>query len=642
MRSASESVAFRRRLIRRPPRAGMMGLAGFVLVLWTMPPGETPVADAAMRNDVTTVRTLLQEGADVNAAQGDGMTALHWAARHDNVELARMLLYAGANLRATTRIGGYTPLLLAGLAGRAAMLDLLLEAGADPNTATTTGATALHLATATGEADAVRTLIAHGADVDAREAAAGQTPLMFAAAANRVAAMEVLLEHGANPGITTRVIDLDARAREDAAERRRHIARVRAHRAERATPAAAPDSAAGKKPSSDSTAAVRNPTGELREGPRPEAAGETPKAEASRATPDSTRTSQPVPTAQAEGGTPSGAGAEKKPAAPRPLSYAQLVGAEGGLSALHYAVRQGNRAAVETLLEAGADINEATAGDHTSPLLIATINGHFDLALFLLERGADPNLASAAGVTPLYAVINVQWAPHAFYPQPSPAQEHATHLEVMRALLDAGADPNVRLEKKVWYTGYNFDQSGVDESGATPFWRAAQASDVDAMRLLVEHGADPTVWSRVVPERRAPNGRNAHEDPTAPPPVPIGGPAVSPLHVATGAGYDGNFHRNAMYGWMPAVRYLVEELGFDVNVPDYKGYTPLHNAAFRGDNAMILYLVEHGADVTAVARSGQTTVDMANGPIQRLQPFPETIALLEGMGAKNNHRCLSC
>jgi len=95
-------------------------------------------------------------------------------------------------------------------------------------------------------------------------------------------------------------------------------------------------------------------------------------------------------------------------------------------------------------------------------------------------------------------------------------------------------------------------------------------------------------------------------------------------------------------GWIPAMRFLVEELGADVNARDYNGYTPLHHAAARGDNEMIRYLVDLGADVTAVARSGQTTVDMANGPVQRIEPFPETIALLESLGAKNNHRCVSC
>jgi ankyrin repeat protein len=121
---------------------------------------------------------------------------------------------------------------------------------------------------------------------------------------------------------------------------------------------------------------------------------------------------------------------------------------------------------------------------------------------------------------------------------------------------------------------------------------------------------------------------------------------VYPLHAASGVGYGtsrvGQQHRHVPDGWLPAVKYLVEELGVDVNVRDHEGYSAVHNAAARGDNEMILFLVEHGADVMGVSRRGQTTVDMANGPQQRVQPFPETISLLESMGAINNHNCLSC
>jgi ankyrin repeat protein len=86
----------------------------------------------------------------------------------------------------------------------------------------------------------------------------------------------------------------------------------------------------------------------------------------------------------------------------------------------------------------------------------------------------------------------------------------------------------------------------------------------------------------------------------------------------------------------------VEELGADVHFRDHNGYNAVHHAAARGDNELVSYLVNQGVNVTEVSRRGQTTVDMANGPVQRIQPFPETIALLESLGATNNHRCLSC
>ena len=263
----------------------------------------------------------------------------------------------------------------------------------------------------------------------------------------------------------------------------------------------------------------------------------------------------------------------------------------------------------------------------------------------LLDMGADPNRASDAGATPLYAVLNVHWAPKARHPQPLEHEQQQTgYLELMRALLEAGADVNARLERTLWFTTYNRDLLGVDRTGATPFWRATHATDVPAMKLLLEYGADPHLPTIKVPQRSF--GPRNDTDHSGLPPVPIGGPAVPPIHAAAGVGYGqgfaGNSHRHAPDGWMPTMRFLVEELGADVNARDLNGYTPVHHAAARGDNEMILYLVERGADVTAVARNGRTTVDMANGPVQRIQPFVETVALLERLGAKNNHRCVSC
>ena len=125
-----------------------------------------------------------------------------------------------------------------------------------------------------------------------------------------------------------------------------------------------------------------------------------------------------------------------------------------------------------------------------------------------------------------------------------------------------------------------------------------------------------------------------------------GGPGAFPIHAAAGVeygeGFAGNAHRHAPGGWLPAIKYLVEELGADVNARDNDGYTPLHHAAARGDNEVILYLVSKGADVKAVARTGQTTADMANSPVQRLSPIPETVALLMKLGSKNSNKCVVC
>ena len=99
-----------------------------------------------------------------------------------------------------------------------------------------------------------------------------------------------------------------------------------------------------------------------------------------------------------------------------------------------------------------------------------------------------------------------------------------------------------------------------------------------------------------------------------------------------GQGYAGNAHRHTPDGWLPSVKLLVS-LGADVNARDYNGNTPLHHASSRGDNQVVMYLVEHGADVTALNRRGQTTADMANGPTQRVQIFPETVDLLGRLGS---------
>src|SRR5215831_4242929 len=140
------------------PLSGMMLAAGPMT-------GAAAVVDAAMTGNRDAVRALLKDGADVNTAQADGMTALHWAAQKGDVELAKVLLYASANVRATTRIGGYTPLLIASKNGDAEMIEALIGGGADANNATTNGTTALMLAAAAGKVDAVRALLAKGADV---------------------------------------------------------------------------------------------------------------------------------------------------------------------------------------------------------------------------------------------------------------------------------------------------------------------------------------------------------------------------------------------------------------------------------------------------------------------------------------------
>lgn len=544
------------------------------------------LVDAAMQGNKDAVRLLLKQGADVNSAQGDGMTALHWAVQKGDVELVQTLLYAGANLRAATRIGGYTPLLIAGKSGNAAMVEMLVGAGADPNATTANGATPLMLAAQAGNAAAVKALVERGANVNAKEKVKGETALTFAAAYGRADVIRVLTAHGADPKVTTNVMDM-AEYNKEEQERLQQFQQQQAAQAGRG----------GAEP--------------------------------------------------ARGGR--GFNPNAKPGIDRQYNFTELVGYWGGMAPMHLAARQGELDAVKALIEAGADVNQRAVGDKSTPMLVATINGRFDLAKYLLDNGADPNAAQHNGVTPLYAALNCQWAAKALYPQPRAyEQQHTSYLELMTALLEKGADPNARLTKKVWYAQYDFDQSGVDEAGSTPFWRAAYAADVDAMKLLVAHGADVNIPTMRMPGRVRTGdvGERAVADISPKPPIPVGGPAVAPLLAASGQGYGegfaANHHRFAPGGMLAAVKYLVEELHADVNVQDHEGNTAIHNAAARGDNEMIEYLVSKGADPKIVNRAGQTTVDMANGPVQRISPFPDTIKLLEGMGVKNNHKCVAC
>ncbi|MGQ0734830.1 MAG: ankyrin repeat domain-containing protein [Acidobacteriota bacterium] len=625
--------------------AGVVAALGMAVMLGAI--AEAPVADAAMAGDRDTVRALLKQGVDVNASQGDGMTALHWAARRGDLEMAQMLLYAGANAKASTRLGEQTPLLMASQIGHTGLVDVLIKAGADPKAATSNGTTPLMLAAASGSAPTVNLLLQHGADPNAVESARGESALMFAAAYNRVEAMQALLARGANWRAATKVVDLAGLTSPEEEFFRQQQQQGGQQGGPPQAQGRGPGGPGGPGGPPAQAAAGRGPGGQGGPGGPPAAAGAPAGAGPGRGP-------QGGPPAAGPGRGPGGPAqaANRGPdiaGVTRQFRFNELVSTQGGLTPLLFAARHGHLEAVKVLLDSGADLHQVSEGDQTSPLLMAIINGHYDLAKYMIERGANVTQAATNGVTPLYGVLNVQWAPKALYPQPRAyTQQKATHLEMMKLLIDKGADVNARLKMKVWYSGYNFDLSGVDEIGATPFWRAAYASDIEAMKLLVAHGADHHVaTSRPAGRpRTGDGGRENVQDVSGLPPVPVGGPAVTPLQAASGVGYAEGFaansHRYAPGGMLAAVKYLIEELGADVNARDHEGNTALHHAASRGDVDMILYLVEKGADVKAVNREGQTTADMANGPVQRTQPYPEALALLVKLGARNNNKCVSC
>ena len=590
------SVARRRTGLRV---ASMAALS--LMVFAGATPYESLVADAAQKRDLEAVRALLQQGADPNAAQPDGLTGLHWAALNDELGIAEILLYAGATVSPVTRVGGYTPLHLASQSGHGVVARTLLEAGADANAYTTTGVSSLHFAAQADAAEAILALIEHGAEVDARDTFSNRTPLMFAAYRGAVEATEALVRADADVSATTAV--------KDYVEISRAASTYRARR-NRIVAAAEPPE------------------------PRPERQQ-----------------------ARGGGGNNSQRAPCVAPGLPEIRSSTEQIGQQGGFAALHFAAREGHIEAARLLLGSGANVDQVTAGDQSTALVVAAINGNYDLARTLLEADADPNLLSDDGVGPLFATLNIEWSLRTWYPQPQAfRQQQTSYLDLMELLLDAGADPNEQTQTHIWYAAYNAGRMGVDFTGATPFWRAAYAADVAAMRLLADNGADPNIWTQNLACTREPvdpdvpsnpvNDEPDPDDPSGLPAVAHGGPAVHAIHAASGVGFGtsrvAQTHRSAPNGWLSSMKYLIEELGVDPNLRDKDGLTALHNSAARGDNETILYLVSQGADVTLVGRRGQTTADLANSPEQRAQPFPQTIALLEKLGSENNHNCRTC
>ncbi len=596
--------------------------AAVVAIAWltgTVAAADLPLLDATKRRDVAAVRSLLADGADPNAARGDGLTALHLAAEAGSLEIAELLIGAGAEVAAPTRIGGYLPIHLASGAAEFSLVGALIEAGADPDAVTTaSGVTPLHLAAKAFEGErTVRVLLEHDASVNALEAAAGQTPLMFAASYGRTASVRELLGHGADPSISTEVVDvlkrmvIDKEAQARLEEALKEILESSPEGADRAlTPTEMQAAIAAQREFLRSDEAIEELLVDFH--------------------PDDVANRRKYRATEVE-------------YLARPW-FESLVGKTGGLTALLHAAREGHIEAAKVLLDGGADIDQISGGDGSSPLVSAVQNGHFDLALVLIERDADPNLATHTDrVAPLLGVLQTQWANFTSYPVPRAHEyQQSGYMDVLRALLDAGADPNVATTRHLWYWEFVVGRVGLDVNGLTPFWRAAFALDLEAMKLLAAHGADPstpTRWDEVgMRGSRQEDGRGS--DDSGLPPFPKGTANMYPIHAAAGGGWLGFVAvdmRQIPNNFFNTVKYLVEEHGADVRVPNSWGYTPLHYAAARGDHELIEYLLSKGADLHAISRLGQSTVDMARGGgagFHKRSPFPETVELLLGLGAE--------
>jgi ankyrin len=490
-------------------------LAGFVAVSFAAtaraaPPGRE-LAERVKAQDWNAARALVKQGADVNAPLADGTTALQWAAHWDEREVASLLIQAGAKPNAADS-NGVTPLLLACANGSVSMASLLIRAGADPSLARATGVTPLMMAARTGNSGIVQLLLERGANINAAESTHQQTALMWAVAEGHTAIVELLLGKGA-----------DVRAR---------------------TPA---------------------------------------------------RRSRVAASGQFAGGE------------------CCLPNYVGGFTPLLFAVQQGQIEAARVLLDAGANVNDAAAdgssalvlaidsapvvSDRVSRTALAAHASQEAMARFLIERNADVTL-HGAGRTALHSAVQ----------RKMPA--------LVQLLLAKGADPNARLERRLPAVSRDVLQANgldVNPIGATPFWLAAGFGDAPIMRALLDAGADPTLTSvdrttalMVAAGTDFVDGEDKYgvrtfdEDIT-----PLARRAAEAVRICLDHGVDVNLSNEkgqtalfgAVYLGSPLVVQLLVDRGARIDVRNAKGQTPWSVAALGEYRAGSFFVKKEAADL---------------------------------------------
>ncbi len=431
--------------------------------------GQLLLVDAAKRSDKDAVRALIQKKTDVNAAEPDGTTALHWAAYRDDLESADLLLKAGAKINAANDLGA-TPLWNASQNGSAAMVKRLLDAGANPNLALLAGETPVMVAARSGYPKVVEELLAKGGNPNAH-GARGQTALMWAVSQQHPEVVKVLIAH-----------NVDLKARSD----------------------------------------VYN---------------------------------------------------EVMAVPPHGYLPYNLTIPHGGETALMFAARVGDLESAKLLVAAGANVNDADAWG-VSATTLAEHSGFSDLVLFLLDKGADPNLATN-GFTALHEAIERR------------------DEKVVAALLDHHADPNFPV-KTFTPTRRSSDDFHFDPAlvGATPYWLAARFTEPNAMRLLVKHGADPKFVHHAdwVAEQGF-GGVSRKEN------VNALMAAVGMLRASPWVEVE-KFDREALT--LEAVKLAVE-MGADLNLVNTDGRTALDAAKALRYPSVVDFLTEKGAKAGAPA-----------------------------------------
>jgi ankyrin len=527
---------------------------------------RSDVADAVMNGNRAALASLLQQKADVNAPQVDGATALHWAVYRNDVEIARLLIKAGSKVDAPNR-EGITPLYMASLYGNAEMLTTLLTAGADAKQKGPHGETMVMLAARNGSPESIKLLLRGGADVNAKEPARGTTALMWAVEQKHPDAVKALLEGGA-----------DFHAKSGAAGLPRNYMAQKVNTANVETAVKRWAEAVKNNRTYEQQLAFEEANGKRVQRLLPDFSKDdlptiakfviqsasfadidtildfiTPQLAA--AGKDVEELNRLVREQSAEAQAAAG---------DTDVVVAGLVGrGGGGLNAMTFAAREGDLESAKLLVAAGADINQTTEYGWT-PLLTATNNRHYKLAAWLVEHGANVNLANKGAWTPLYLATDNRNIEGGDFPVPKPDMDH---LEFIKVLLDHGANPNLTAKDNT-LTRTIFTMQWFFEAGATPFVRAAQSGDVDLMKLLLAHGADPKI------------------------PTEFGDTALS---AAAGIGWvEGVTYEHSVKENVEAVKMLLD-LGLDPNAANRDGRTPLMGAALKGRNEVVQLLVDHGA-----------------------------------------------
>lgn len=493
-----------------------------ILLLFSVCLNAAAAADgliqAVSSQDVALVRSLLEQRVSVAATDPDGSTPLHIASWKDNLVIAGLLIDAGADVEAKTRYN-VTPLSLACTNGSAAMIERLLEAGADPNSVSEEGQTALMTASLSGNEDAVKLLLTRGADPAVREPNRGQTALMWAASEGNTAAAELLIEFGADV-----------------------------------------------KAASDS-----------------------------------------------------------------------------GFTPLLFAVREGHIKTARTLLDHGANANDA-APDGSSALNMAVLNAYYEMAALLLDQGANPNAPDDRGS----ALHILSWLRkpgsdggtglgRRSYGPPLPTG-NVSSLELARALLDHGANPNARIQIE---DRLPLNRDGavrnppllrigrhtLSYQGATPFYLAAKNGDAEYMRLLADNGADPNITSALgVTPLMVASGLDYWEGES---PGPYTGVSederLEAVKLAIELGNDINaqadFGKYGDFEMEGEPEYLLlypprnvnELVPWMISDPRWAGCTALHGAVVSNQPKLVQYLVDHGAKLDIKSKAGWTPLMAAGG-----------------------------